>query len=102
VLYRPIFYLIGCSVAEPPPAGASTLVESTTDDVVSTSTAAESVVSVVVDPEPQDTIANVAIAIKNKMYFFISVNIQKYSENKKPQQGCRGLRSFGGFNPTYL
>jgi len=90
-----MFYLIGCSVLEPP-AGASILVESTTSTVL------ESVVSVVVDPEPQETIANVAIAINNKMYFFINVNIQKYSENKKPQQGCRGLRSFNGFNPTYL
>jgi hypothetical protein len=61
----------------------------------------------VVDPVPHAVNATIAESAKTNIYFFISVNIRRNNDytkfsNKKPQRCVGVLRSFGGFNPTYL
>jgi hypothetical protein len=56
----------------------------------------------VVDPLPQAVMVNSTTPTKINVYFFITVNIQKKSEIKKPQQGCWGLMVFQWVQPHLL
>jgi hypothetical protein len=62
------------------------LVVSDTFLVLSTEVAVESFVTFVVDPVPHDANTIVVVAIKNKIYFFINVNIVKIIDKKKFEQ----------------